>query len=98
MEHGLDARLPRLHAARSDLPPISSGKYHLFAAVRFSRAFHFGAEPRRNRPWQALVAFQNAGGCLAKIRQSADVLCVDVRTPREKASLHGRRIRAMARM
>ena len=33
MEHGLDARLPALHGARSDLPPLPSQQHHLLDHV-----------------------------------------------------------------
>src|SRR5438874_2559803 len=98
MEHGLDARFPCLHAARSDLPTFPSGKYYLLAPLRFSGAFHSGVESRRSCPWETLAALENARGCLAKVRQFTDVLCLDVRTSGEKASFYGWRIRAMAGM
>ena len=41
---------------------------------------------------------QNAGRRMAEVRQSPDVSGVDVRAPRQKAALHGRRIRPVERM
>src|SRR6202011_5746712 len=82
----------------SDLPTVSPGKHYLLAPLRFSGAFHPRAEPRRSCPWETLLALKNARRRVAEIRQSSDVLWVDVWASGEKASLYGRRVRAMAGM
>src|SRR3954469_18051057 len=93
MEHGLDARFPGLHERRSDLPALSPWQYHIFAALRVPRKFYSGTQPRRSRVRQTLAFIQNAGRRMAEIRESADVSGVDVRAPRKKVDVHGRRIR-----
>src|SRR5438876_4701923 len=98
MEHGLDARLPAIHESRSNLSPLSSRQHNVFAPLRFSGTFHSCAQSRRSRAWQALTFVEDAGRRMAKVCQSQNVSCVDVRTSREKAALHGRRIRSVARM
>src|SRR5215211_8961361 len=98
MEHGLDARFPALHEHRSDLPALSSRQHHVFAALRFSGKFYSRAQPRRNRVRQTFIVIQDARGRVAEICQSPDVSGVDVRTPRKKVGVHGRRIRSIQRM
>ena len=46
MEHGLDARFPALHGARSDLPAVPSQQHHVLADVCVPGAFRSGAQPR----------------------------------------------------
>jgi 1,4-alpha-glucan branching enzyme len=89
MEHGLDARLPRVHGEGSALPAVPSGHSHLFPALRVSRAFHAGAQPRRSGARQGLDDQQDARRPLAEIRELADVLRLDDRAPGKKAALHG---------
>ena len=47
---------------------------------------------------KALAHQQNAGRRMAEVRESPDVLRVDVRASGQEAALHGRRVRAAARM
>src|SRR6266436_556384 len=98
MEHGLDARLSRLHEPRTDPPQTSSGRYHFFTPVRFPRTLHFGSQSRRGCSWQRLAGNQNAKRSLAEVCQPSDVLWLDVRLSRQKAYVYGRRIWAVARM
>ena len=53
---------------------------------------------RRSGARQGLAARQDAGRRLAEVRESADVLRVDVRASRQEAALHGRGIRPVARV
>src|SRR5437588_9889921 len=45
MEHGLDARFPRIHEHRPDLPEVSSRQYHVLVALRVPGEFHSCAKP-----------------------------------------------------
>src|SRR6202023_3458139 len=60
--------------------------------------FCIGLKPRRSRARQGFVIEQNAGRSLAKVRQPPHVLRLDVRSPRQKAAVHGMRNRPVARM
>ena len=98
MEHGLDARFPGIHEPRSDLPALSSRQYHLLAALRVPGEFHSCPEPRRSRLRQTFAVIEDARRRMAEVRQSSDVSGVDVRASRQKAAVHGRRIRPAQRM
>ena len=55
VEHGLDARRPRLHGARSGAPEVPPQPAHLRAAVRLARELRAPAVPRRGGPRQGLA-------------------------------------------
>src|SRR6266550_8728878 len=98
MEHGLDARLPRVHEPRPDLSPLSSRQYHFLFALRIPGKFHSRTQPRRSRARQTLALIKDAGRRMAEVCKLADVLRLDVRPAGEKAALHGWRARAAERM
>ena len=98
VEHGLDARRPRLHAARSGPPEVPSQPAHVRAALRVARELRAPAVPRRGGPRQGLAPRQDAGRRLAEVRRAPRALRVHVRAPRQEAPLHGRRVRADARV
>ncbi len=92
MEHGMDARLPPVHEPGADLSAVPSGRHHVLAHLRVSRALRPRAVARRSGARQGLAARQDAGRRLAEICQSAHVLRMDVCASRQEAALHGRRI------
>src|SRR5207302_8336454 len=53
---------------------------------------------RRSGAWKTLALVKNARRRMAKVCQPANVLRLDVRAPRQKAALHGRRVWPVARM
>ena len=98
VEHGLDARRPRLHAAGPGPPEVPPQPAHVRPALRVARELRAPAVPRRGGPRQGLAPRQDAGRRLAEVRRAPRALRVHVRAPRQEAPLHGRRVRAGARV
>ena len=78
VEHGVDARHPRVHVDRSGAPPLAPPRAHLRSAVRVQRAVRAAAQPRRGRPRQGLPAGQDVGRRVAALRQPAGHVRLDV--------------------
>ena len=91
VEHGLDARHPRLLPPRPGAPPLPPWRADLRAAVRLERELHPAALPRRGGPREGLAAQQDAGRPLAAARQSAGPVRLDVGPSGQAAAVHGRR-------
>ncbi len=98
VEHGLDARRPRLHAAGPGPPEVPPQPAHVRPALRVARELRAPAVPRRGGPRQGLAPRQDAGRRLAEVRRAPGALRVHVRAPRQEAPLHGRGVRADARV
>ena len=98
VEHGLDARHARLLRARSDLPQVSPQPAHLQHLVCVHRELRAAAVARRGGARQSLADRQDAGRRLAEVRQSARDVRLHVDASRQEAAVHGRRVRAAARM
>src|SRR6266550_5378145 len=94
MEHGLDARYARLHAPGADLPEIPPRPSHVFALVRILRELRASFVARRGRARQGFADWKDARRSLATVRESARDVRLYVEPSREKAAVHGRRIRA----
>ena len=88
----------RYMTQRSDPPQLPPQRSDLRPALRLSREFHPAAVARRGGARQGLAARQDAGRPLAALRQSARLLRLHVDASRQEAALHGRRVRAGARM
>ena len=91
VEHGVDARHPRLLPARPDLPPVPPRRADLRADLRLERELHPPPVPRRGRPRQGVAAQQDARGPLAAAGQPAGPVRLDVGPPGQAAAVHGRR-------
>ena len=71
VEHGLDARHPRLLPPRPGPPPLPPRRADLRPALRLERELHPAALPRRGRPRQGLAAEQDARRPVAAAGQPA---------------------------
>ena len=60
VEHGLDARHPRLPQARAGAPRLAPQRPHLRPDLRVHRELRAPPQPRRGRPRQGLPAAQDA--------------------------------------
>ena len=98
VEHGLDARHPRVLREGARPPALPPQPAHLRAAVRLHRKLRAAPESRRGRARQGVVARQDVRRPPAPARQSASPVRVDVGPPRTQAAVHGRRDRPGARM
>ena len=94
VEHGVDARHPRLHRQGSDLPPPSPRQHPVRPALRVLRELHPAAVARRGRARQTLDPRPHAGRRLAALRQPARLLRLHVRASGQEADVHGLRVRA----
>ncbi len=93
MEHGVDARHPRLPAQGPGVPPVRASPDDVRADVRMVRAVRAPPVARRGRAPQGIPARQDVGRPVAALRQSAGAVRLDVGPPRQEAALHGRRAR-----
>nr|WP_246355345.1 alpha amylase C-terminal domain-containing protein [Nocardioides ungokensis] len=91
VEHGLDARLARLHAARAGAPLLPPRRDDLLARLRLVGELRPPDQPRRGRARQGLAAAQDAGRPVAAAGQPARLPRLHVGPPRQAAALHGRR-------
>ncbi len=91
VEHGLDARHPRLLSPRPGAPPLPPRRTDLRPAVRLERELHPPAVPRRGGPRQGIAAQQDAGRPLAAAGQPPGPVRLDVGPPGQAAAVHGRR-------
>ena len=98
VEHGLDARHARLLPARPDPPPVPPPRADVLPHVRLQRELHPAAVARRGRARQGLAAHEDAGRPLAEAREPALAVRLHVGAPRQEAAVHGRRVRAGARV
>ena len=98
VEHGLDARHARVLPARADPPPLPPRRAHVQHGVRVQRALRAAALARRGRARQALAARPDARRPVAAAREPARALRVHVGAPGQEAAVHGRRVRAGARV
>ena len=85
-------------AARPDLPPLPPPRADLRADLRVHRELHPAALARRGRARQGLAARQDARRPLAEAREPARAVRLHVGAPRQEAAVHGRRVRAGARV
>ena len=93
VEHGLDARHPRLLPAPARAPLVAPQRADLRAGLRLGRELRAAHQPRRGRARQGLAAAQDAGRPLAAARQRPGVPGLHVGASRQAADLHGRRAR-----
>ena len=77
---------------------LPSQRADLRAALRLPRELHPAALARRGGARQGLADRQDAGRPLAALRQSARLLRLHVDASRQEAAVHGRRVRAGARV
>ena len=98
VEHGLDARHPRLHAQGPGPSALGAQPGHLLGAVHAHRELHPAVLARRSRARQGLDARQDAGRRLAEAREPAHAVRLHVRPSRQEADVHGQRVRSVARM
>ena len=94
VEHGLDARHARIHAARAGPPQIPPPPDDLRHPLCLQRELRPAAQPRRGGPRQGLAARQDARRPLAEVRQPARLFRLHVDPSRQEAAVHGRRVRA----
>ena len=71
VEHGLDARQPRLRAARARAPRLPPRPADVLARLRLLRELRAADQPRRGRARQGLAAAQDARRPLAAAGQPA---------------------------
>ena len=74
------------------------GEITFGAGLRLQRELRAAAVARRGGARQGLAAEQDAGRPLAEVRQPARLLRLHVRPPGQEAAVHGRRVRAGARV
>ena len=98
MEHGVDARHPRLPAARSCAPKAPPPQPHVRVALRVHRELRLAAVARRGRARKGSAHRQDGRRRVAAVREPPGALRVDVRVPRAEAALHGERDRADPRV
>ena len=98
VEHGLDARHPRLLPAPARAPRLAPQRADLRPRLRLGRELRAAHQPRRGRARQGLTAAQDAGRPVAAAGQRARVPCVHVGAPRQAADLHGERARPGVRV
>ena len=93
VEHGLDARLARLHGARPGPPGLAPRRDDVLDRLRLVRELRAADQPRRGRARQGLAAAQDAGRPVAAAGQPARLPRLHVGPPRQAADVHGRRAR-----
>src|SRR6266536_2507149 len=96
--HGLDARhpvLPRARTGASQVPPLEPDVPH---ALRVRRELHAPVVARRGRARQGLASVEDAGRRVAEVREPARAFWLDVRPTGQEAAVHGRGVRAVARV
>ena len=98
VEHGLDARHPRIYVARPDLSALEPRQDDLRPPLRLRREFHPADFARRGRPRQRIAGRQDAGRRMAALRQCARLLRLHVGPSRQEAVVHGPGIRPDQRM
>ena len=98
VEHGLDARHPRLFRPRADLPLLPPQRADLRPALCLHRELRAAAQPRRGRARQGLADRQDARRRLAAVREPSRLLRVHVGLSRQEAAVHGPGIRTGRRM
>ena len=96
MEHGLDARHPRLRRRGADQPALPPPPHDVLAGLRVHRELHPAAQPRRGSARQALAAAQDARRPLAAVREPQGPAGLHVGAPRQAAAVLRRRVRARA--
>jgi 1,4-alpha-glucan branching enzyme len=92
MEHGVDARHPLLYAEGSDLPAFPPRSADLRSLVRLYREFRPALLSRRGGARKEVHARQDAGRCLAAIREPAFALHPDVQLSRQETAFPGVRV------
>ncbi len=98
VEHGLDARHPRLRLPRADPPAVPPPRDDLRDDVRLLRAVRAADQPRRGRPRQGLADRQDARRPLAATGEPARLPRLHVGPSRQAAAVHGQRVRAVLGM
>ena len=93
VEHGLDARLARLPAARAGAPRLPPRRADVLDRLRLVGELRAPDQPRRGRARQGLAAAQDARRPLAAARQPARLPRLHVGPPGQAAALHGLRVR-----
>src|SRR5437588_228459 len=98
VEHGLDARHPQVFPAGPRAPQVSPQPPHLQHLVRLQRELRAAAVARRGGARQGLAHRQDARGRVAAVREPAPAVRLHVDPPGQEAVVHGRGIRAAARV
>ena len=83
MEHGVDARHPRLPAARSCASEAPPPQPHVRVALRVHRELRLASVARRGRARKGPAHRQDGGRRVAAVREPPGALRVDVRVPRD---------------
>src|SRR5437588_11969765 len=98
MEHGLDARHAEIFSNRSAVSRGQSRCANVRSAVRVERELHTSLLSRRGRPHEGRAAKQDAWRRMAKVCEPARAVRLHVGASRQEASVHGWRVRTVARM
>ena len=98
VEHGVDARHPRLHLEGADPSPPPSRQHPVRPALRVLREFRAAAVARRGGARQTLDPRPHAGRRMAALCEFARLLRLHVRASRQEADVHGLRVRPGHRM
>ena len=98
VEHGLDARHARVLLEGLDPPSLPPSRADVLARLRLERELRAAAVARRGRAREGLALRAHAGRPVAALREPARALRLHVGAPGQAAALHGRRVRAGARV
>ena len=98
VEHGLDERHPRLHAARAGPPQLPPRRTDLQPDLRLPRELRPAHVARRGGPLQGLAAGPDARRPLAEVRQPAALVQLHVDPSGQEAAVHGQRLRPVERV
>ena len=93
VEHGLDARHPRLPEPGPHLPPVPPQRDHVLADLRVLGELHPAAVARRGGAREGLAARQDARRRMAPVRRAALAAGVHVGAPGQAAAVHGLGVR-----
>jgi hypothetical protein len=93
VEHGLDARLARLHGAGAGPPQLPPRSADVLDDVRVLRELRAAHQPRRGRLRQGLAAPEDARRPLAAVGEPARLPGLHVGPPGQAAAVHGLGVR-----
>src|SRR5947209_320432 len=98
MEHGLDARHPRLSLRKSGAPALASRPPDIRTDLRVLGAVRAAAIARRSRTRKGIALRPRTRRPMAEARDLARLFRVHVDASWQEAALHGRRVRANPRV